>query len=104
MIKCYRCGTCCKNFNAIVPKNKSSDLSPEFLANLEVKYGYKHMMEYIDNNSILYGERCKWLKDNSDGTTTCLAYERRSTDCRNWPYLQLTTHCPVGREKYQNNY
>ena len=98
MVKCHRCGTCCKNFNAIVPKNESSDLSPGFLEKLEETHGYDYMMDYIDKNSVLYGERCEWLKDGADGTTTCLAYERRSTDCRNWPYLQLSSECPVGKK------
>ena len=99
-IKCFRCGACCKNFNAIVPKNKRSDLSPAFLEALEKKRGYDRMMKYIDGNSVLYGERCKWLKDEKDGSTTCLAYERRSADCRNWPYLRISTYCPVGMKKY----
>jgi len=99
MLTCYRCGSCCHEMVAMVPKDESSNLSPDFLANLEKSHGFDYVDEYIDNNSVLQGMRCQWLRDEPDGTTTCLVYEKRSSDCRNYPDPTITSFCRVGKLK-----
>ena len=100
---CYRCGTCCKGFNAIVPKEESSNLSPDYLNELERLHGNDYAMAYIRNNSVIQDKRCQWLHEEEDNTTTCLAYERRSPDCRNYPDYTLQSFCPVGKKLMERN-
>ena len=103
-IKCYRCGTCCHDVYATVPKDISSDLSPNFLKALEEKEGREAVIDYFDNNGVLPMGRCYWLKDEPDGTTTCLAHDRRGDDCRNYPDPTLSKICKVGKMKTEGKY
>ena len=89
---CHRCGTCCKDFLATVPKHVDSDLSPDHLNSMELDAA----MAYLDEHAEMQGVRCRWLIDNEDGTCSCGAYERRSEDCRNYPDLTVQTRCKVG--------
>ena len=94
---CYRCGSCCNGFQAIVPKGESSNLSPEHLNELERLHGAAYAMDYIKNNSVIQEERCQWLQGDKSQGTVCLAYERRSSDCRNYPDYTLQPECQVGK-------
>ena len=100
-IECYRCGSCCQTPFATVPKDISSNLSPTFLKNLKVKKGEKAVIDYFDNNGVLPDGRCHWLKNEPDGTTTCLAYDRRGDDCRNYPDPTIAKFCRVGKLKIE---
>jgi len=71
----------------MIPKYKNSDLSPDFLDYLEMTFGFNYLCDYIDENSEQLEGRCKWLKDNDDGTTICIAYNRRNIECRDYPGL-----------------
>ena len=76
---CFRCGTCCCEMMATVPKYETSDLSPD-----KEFDSYEAESEYMEQNCEFQGKKCKWL-DDSTVETTCLAYERRGDDCRNYP-------------------
>jgi len=78
----------------MVPKHASSNLSPWFLSGMEEKHGYDYISKYVEDNSELQGERCKWLVDEEDGTTTCSAQDRKSSDCLNYPN---DDECRVGK-------
>jgi len=55
-------------------------------------------MTYFDENAVFQGERCKWLVDEADGTTTCSIYEKRGSDCRNYPDPTTgSAYCKVGK-------
>lgn len=82
---CYRCGTCCRGFFAVVPKTEDVDLSPEFLERLSQEKSMKEIAEYISENSQPMGATCVWLGYNEDGAAFCKVYEHRSADCRNYP-------------------
>ena len=84
METCLRCGTCCKRQLCLVPKYAHSDLSPDFIAGLRAVGGDAAVKAYYAEHSIFQGARCIWLLDNSDGTTTCTAYDRRSETCRSF--------------------
>ena len=99
-VKCFRCGTCCKGFIALVPKTLESNLSESFLEQYGEENGFDAMFEYVESNSEPQGDRCKWLEDNSDGTTTCTAYERRGSDCSNYPEQLIFDYCRVGKKFY----
>ena len=86
---CMRCGYCCRGFFAAIPKNELSNLSDDYLNQLD----YSEQMEYIDINSELMGSKCKWLcqdnyinNDNKNDVAKCNAYARRSIHCRNYNY------------------
>jgi Fe-S-cluster containining protein len=82
----------------MVPATENSDLSPDFLRKLEDVHGVDYVMEYFDKNAIFQGERCKWLNNEDDGTTTCTIYEKRGSDCRNYPDPTTgSTYCKVGK-------
>ena len=66
---------------ATVPKHESSDLSPEHIDQFET---FEEEYAYLEQNCELLGEKCKWL-DDSQVEATCLAYDRRGSDCRNYP-------------------
>lgn len=91
--KCYRCGMCCRGYIAIVPKNKDSNLSPEYIESFIENHGFDYALSYIDENSELMGDPCKWLIINEDGLCSCSVYENRSSDCRNYP----GGDCKVGK-------
>ena len=87
--ECMRCGYCCRGFFAAIPKNETSNLSEDYLDQLD----YSEQMDYIDNNSELMGSKCKWLyqdnyinNDNKNDIAKCNAYERRSSHCRNYNF------------------
>ena len=92
---CYRCGMCCHGYLAAVPKTTESNLSPGFLSAYEAEHGDK-IVAYVYNNAVMMSDPCQWLIKNEDGTTTCSAYCRRSSDCRNYPG---TAECKVGKQK-----
>lgn len=101
-VKCYRCGSCCGNFSAMVPATKDSDLSPDYLDKLRGEHGEEYVMDYFDEHAIFQGVRCKWLVDAEDGTTICSIYEKRGSDCRNYPDPTTgSTYCKVGKLKMQ---
>ena len=81
---CLRCGLCCKGQYCRVPKYGHSDLSPANLDRIRAAYGPAAVQDYIMEHSIWQGDRCSWLRDNADGTTTCAAYSRRSATCRDF--------------------
>ena len=92
-IECYRCGKCSRSFLATIPKYEESNLSPVFLDNLREKYGEEFVLEYIEENSEFQEKRCKWLIDESNGTTSCSAYERRSSECIDFPEYRTSVRC-----------
>ena len=49
---CMRCGYCCRGFFAVIPKNETSNLSEDYLDQLD----YSEQMDYIDN--IKYANCC----------------------------------------------
>lgn len=101
-VKCYRCGSCCGNFSAMVPASETSDLSPDFLEKLRVEYGDEYVMTYFDEHAMFQGERCEWLINETDGSTTCSLYEMRGSDCRNYPDPTAgSTYCRVGKLKME---
>lgn len=63
--------------------------------------GFDYVMEYVENNSVLQGDRCKWLKDESDRTTTCLAYDRSSSECRDYPDYTISSYYRIGKGKIE---
>jgi Fe-S-cluster containining protein len=87
--KCMRCGSCCRNYNCIVPKNEDSNLSDEFIEKLSIEKGHKAVFKYIEDNSIPQGEKCKWLNQNKsiaagdeyNDVANCNAYDRRCNMC-----------------------
>jgi len=81
---CLRCGLCCKGQNIRVPRFEHSDLSPACLARILKAGGQPALVAYVKENSMGQGDRCLWLKDNEDRTTTCTAYDRRSAACRDF--------------------
>ena len=78
---CFRCGRCCREAIATVPKHETSDLSPEHIDKFET---FEEEYEYLEQNCEPLGKKCKWL-DDSKVEATCLAYDRRGSDCRNYP-------------------
>ena len=64
---------------ATVPKYETSDLSPD-----KEFDSFEEEVEYIEQNCEFQGKKCKWL-DDTQVECTCLAYERRGDDCRNYP-------------------
>ena len=76
---CFRCGTCCREMMATVPKHETLDLSPD-----KEFDSYEAEFEYMEQNCEFQGVKCKWL-DDTQVECTCLAYERRGDDCRNYP-------------------
>ena len=92
-IECHRCGTCCQSFLATIPKYNESNLSPGFLKNLGEMHGQAYVKKYWKENSEPQEKRCKWLKDEPDGTTTCTAYNRRSSECADFPEYTLSKKC-----------
>lgn len=93
--KCYRCGTCCKGFIALVPKTKESDLSPEFLEEYGKTHTDEELFQYIEENSQDMGEVCPWLIEDTDDFCSCAVYEHRSSQCREYPGCD----CKIGRMK-----
>ena len=94
MIQCYRCGYCCKHSFVTIPKYIDSNLSPDFIEELESN-DFDYASRYLDEHSeVVQNGRCKWLKDEDDGTTTCTAYARRNSECRDYPG---TPTCFAGR-------
>ena len=81
---CLRCGLCCKGQYCRVPRYEYSDLSPDNLDRILAAHGPAAVQDYIRDNSVRQGDRCKWLIDNADRTTTCMAYNRRSSTCRDF--------------------
>ena len=94
--ECYRCGTCCRGYFAIVPKYFDADISPSNVEFIEIMYGYTYLKDYLEEYSEFCVSRCKWLVDNEDGTTSCAVYERRSSSCRNYPDNDV---CRIGKMK-----
>lgn len=92
-MKCYQCGFCCKGFLGIVPKTRDSNLSPDFLHELESTNGLEYVLSYIDNNSELMADPCKWLVEGLDGKCFCDVYEHRSSNCRDYP----NGFCNIGK-------
>jgi len=84
MNTCMRCGLCCKGQYCQVPKFEYSDLSPGHLDHIYVAEGLEAVRAYMKENSMSQGERCYWLEDQADGSTSCRAYERRPGACRNY--------------------
>ena len=95
---CYRCGTCCSGFSAIVPKDETSNLNPAYLEELEALHDREYAYHYMVTNSVVQDYRCQWLQDNDDHTTTCTAYERRHLECRIFPGYLVDSHCPIGKD------
>ena len=85
---CYRCGKCCREFMATVPKHETSNLSEEFLDRMS----FEEEQAYLEANCEFQGEKCKWL-DDSGIQCTCLAYDRRGSDCVRYCEHQ---ECKVG--------
>jgi len=81
---CMRCGSCCKGQHCRVPKYAHSDLSPAHLGRVLRAGGQEALDAYVREHSVWQGDRCPWLKDNADRTTTCTAYGRRSATCRDY--------------------
>lgn|GEM_PF-3626519 len=94
-IKCHRCGTCCRSFLATIPKYETSDLSPGFLRGLREEFGEEYAAEYWRKNSEKQEKRCKWLRDEADGTTSCAAYARRSAECADFPEYKYHRECRI---------
>jgi len=94
---CHRCGFCCKNFNAAIPADIDSDLSPDYLNRLSISKGFEYMESYFKNHTLHQGERCKWLIDKADGTTACSVYGKRGIECRRYPYSTVENECETGR-------
>ena len=92
---CYRCGSCCKGLLALIPRTSKSNLSPDLLEELGMKYGSDYVDSYINDNSEFMEDRCKWLQENPDGTAKCLVHDYRSSHCRDYP----GSSCNVGRSK-----
>lgn len=91
--KCYRCGTCCKNYIALVPKTKESDLSPDFLDKYSETHTFAEVDQYISENSQPMGEICPWLVEDDIGVYSCAVYEHRSSQCRDYP----SCDCKIGK-------
>jgi len=85
----------------MIPKYSTSNLAPQFLENMEETEGYEYTSKYVDDHADYQGERCKWLQDNEDSTTTCLAHDRKSSDCINYPDATMQTECRVGKRKME---
>jgi Fe-S-cluster containining protein len=104
---CHRCGFCCKKFNAIIPMNIDSNLSPEYLNGIIMSKGFEYMESYFEKNGTSQGEPCIWLIYKEDGTTACSAYERRGVECRRYPYWPQDNECQTGKvwlkERYNKN-
>ena len=89
----------------MVPATKDSNLSPDFLESLHDTHGFEYVDAYLDDHAIFQGERCQWLVDNDDGTTTCSVYDIRSSDCRDYPDPTTgSTYCKVGKMYADRNY
>lgn len=112
--KCMRCGSCCRNYFCIVPKNEDSNLSDEFIEKLSEEKGYETAFKYIEDNSIPQGEKCIWLNQNRsimagdkfNDVSSCNAYARRCNMCVNhlndqWCVIGLSVwkqHKQLGNE------
>jgi len=90
MSKCLRCGHCCKDYLCFVPKYETSNLSPEFLETIDED----RLDDYINENIEEQGSACKWLTVDKLGLHSCLAYDRRSSMCRD--HNSLIGKCLIG--------
>ena len=103
---CLRCGHCCRSYIVIIPKDKNSDLSPEFLESYQKQHGQKALREYIDKNHTIYASKCKYLEQerysNVDGfphsTSSCSVYSNRSSCCREY---SGQNRCLIGLRTWQ---
>lgn len=90
--ECNRCGDCCRDFVFIydIPPGEEKEMEEEriwlsYRENVEVKRDVN--MEGKPIQIVCTKEKCKHLKENSDGTTSCMIYhDRPDWHCKQFPH------------------
>ena len=93
--ECNRCGACCRMLPLWKSMNDAERALLRITGNYVASAGIKDSCLHDPNSENVFNKtmssRCSNLKDNPDGTTSCMIYESRPSFCKTFPASPQST-------------